>query len=418
MDTKAPTPTLIADLRALPRPFWVLLIGTFINRFGTFVMPFLTIYLSKSGYTLAKASYAISAFGLGALCGSMLGGWLADRIGRRNTIVAGAFAAGGFYLLLHFAGTFPQIVLCTFFAGLSAATYPPASGALLTDVVPEHLRVRAFAALRVALNAGFACGAATAGFVAKYSYFWLFVGDALTTVAYGLIALFALPHGIRSSRQQAPWSEALRHARRNRPFLGVVTAAFLTSVVFMQFGTTYSAYVISLGLSFDIGSLRLSGESLYGMLIGWNGILVMTAELPITTYTQRRQPRLVMAIGYVLIGVGFALNGAASGVLFLLFAMTVLTIGEMISMPVSSAYVAQLAPEHMRGRYMGLLNMNWSLASIIAPPIAFRLLEANPMYLWISCGALGSAAALTMITVGRKRPTTVAKIIAEPAPVG
>ncbi|RYD91654.1 MAG: MFS transporter, partial [Sphingobacteriales bacterium] len=256
MNATSRTGSLLSDLRAMPRPFWVLLLGTFINRFGTFVMPFLTIYLSKRGYSFIDASYAISSFGIGTLCGGMVGGWLADRIGRRNTIVLGTFAAALFYFLLHFAVTFPQILLCVLFAGLSAGTYPPASNALLADVVPEPLRVRAYSGLRVAMNAGFACGAATAGFLAKYSFFWLFAGDAITTVLYGVIALFALPHGIRSASERGPWSEALSHIKQNRPFHAAFLSALLIALVFSQFGTTYSAHVVSLGLTLDIGSLR------------------------------------------------------------------------------------------------------------------------------------------------------------------
>lgn len=395
------TRPLLADLRALPRPFWVLLIGTFINRFGTFVMPFLTIYLSKRGYSLLTASYAVSAFGFGALCGSTVGGWLADRIGRKNTIVIGTFASAVFYLAIHYAVSLPQILTCVMLAGLSAGVYPPASSALLTDVVPEELRVRAFSALRVALNAGFACGAATAGFLAKYSYFWLFAGDALTTSIYGIIALCALPHGVRSSEDRARWQDALIHIRQNRAFIGVFVASLLTSLVFSQFGTTYSAYVVSLGLTLDFGSLRLSGETLYGALLGWNGLMVMIAELPLTSVTQRFDARRVMAIGYVLLGAGFALNAGAHTVAWLFIAMTVFTIGEMISMPVSSAYVAQLAPERMRGRYMGVLSLTWSLSSIFGPQLGFRVFAYQPQILWLACGLTGAMAALTLLRVGR-----------------
>lgn len=397
MNANASTGSLLGDLRAMPRPFWVLLAGTFINRFGTFVMPFLTIYLTKRGYSLITASYAISAFGIGTLCGGMLGGWLADRIGRRNTIVVGTFAAAVFYFLLHYAESFPQIILCVLLAGLSAGTYPPASSALLADVVPEPLRVRAYSALRVALNAGFACGAATAGFVSQYSYFWLFAGDAISTALFGVIALVALPHGIRSSSERAPWRDALSHVRRNRPFHALFFASLLMSLVFSQFGTTYSAYVVSLGLTMDIGSLRLSGETLYGALLGWNGLMVMIAELPLTGVTQRFDARRMMALGYLLLGVGFAMNTGASSVTMLFLAMTVFTVGEMVSMPVSSAYAARLAPERMRGRYMGVFSMTWSLASIFGPQFGFRIFAAGPDILWLTCGALGLLGAVLLL---------------------
>jgi MFS family permease len=261
---------LLDDLRALPKPFWVLLAGTFINRFGTFVMPFLTIYLYQQGHSLVVASFAVSAFGFGTLCGSTLGGWLADRIGRKHTIAIGAFASSVFYMLLYCAGSMPAIVVCAALAGLGAGTYPPASSALLADVVPEDRRVRAWSALRVALNAGFACGVASAGFLAKISFFWLFAGDALTTAIYGCIALAALPHGLRSVEAKAPWPEALRHIRGNRAFHLTFAAALCVALIFSQFGSAYSVHVVLLGLSLDVFGFHLTGETIYAS--SWVGM--------------------------------------------------------------------------------------------------------------------------------------------------
>ena len=269
------------------------------------------------------------------------------------------------------------------------------------------LRVRAFSALRVALNAGFACGAATAGFLAKYSYFWLFAGDALTTLAFGLIALFALPHGIRSQKERAPWKEALAHIAGNRAFHTMFFAALCAALVFSQFGSTYSAYVTALELSLDLGPVHLAGETLYGLLIGWNGLMVMTVELPLTSLTQRFDPRRVMAVGYVLLGGGFAMNAVAHTVGSLFVAMTVFTIGEMISIPVSSAYVTQLTPEAMRGRYMGVFSLNWSLAAILGPQLGFRMLATYPAAVWLGCGLLGLFGAALLLRM-RGQPVTEA----------
>jgi MFS family permease len=300
-------------------------------------------------------------------------------------------------------------------AGFSAGTYPPASGALLADVVPEPLRLRAYSALRVAMNAGFACGASTAGFLAKYSFFWLFAGDALTTAVYGVIALLALPHGIRAAKENAPWKEALAHIGGNRPFHAAFLSALLTAMVFSQFGSTYSAFVVSLRLSLDIGSLHLADETLYGVLLGWNGVLVMICELPLTSLTQRFRPRWVMAIGYILIGAGFSLNGGAHSVLWLFAAMTIFTAGEMISMPVSSAYIAQIAPEQMRGRYMGALGMTWSLSSVLGPQLGFRLFALQPQMLWLTCGLLGASSAVVLLLMGRERREPVSENIGVPS---
>ena len=393
--------SLLTDLRALPRTFWILFAGTFINRFGTFVWPFLTIYLTRQGHTLTEAAWAVSAFCAGSLCGGTLGGWLADHLGRRNTIVLGTFASAVFFMLLYTASALPTVILFTALAGLASGTYHPAISALLTDLVPEAQRVRAYAAIRLAANAGFAFGVSIGGILANYSLFWLFAGDALTTALYGCIALAWLPHGLRSLTQRTPWSEALTALRGDRAFHAQWIAAFCGALIFAQFGSTYSLHIIRRGLSLDLPGWHLPPETVYGLLLGWNGVLIVLAELPLTSATMRFDARRVMALGYALTGLGFALNAVAHTVFALWITMTIFTIGEMISQPTVSAHLSRLAPERMRGRYMGVFALAWNGAGIIGPQLGFRLFAIEPMLVWLVCGLLGLAAAGVILRAGR-----------------
>src|SRR5258706_11842526 len=190
--------TLRQNLRALPRGAWILFLGTFLNKFGTFVLPFLAIYMTGLGYSASESGLAIGAYGIGTLAACLLGGHLADRFGRRKTIVLSMFSAALAMICLSQAHALPMIVLFSGIAGLTGELYRPASTALLADLVPAGQRVTAFAAYRMALNAGFAFGPATAGFLAERGYFWLFVGDAATSALFGLVAVVALPRGVRS----------------------------------------------------------------------------------------------------------------------------------------------------------------------------------------------------------------------------
>lgn len=393
MHAPATRPSLAADLRSLPRPFWVLFTGTFINRFGSFVWPFLTIYLTRQGYSLTAASMAVSAFGAGALLGGIAGGWLADHFGRRNTIVLGTFGAASCVMLLYAAHTLPVIVGVAAMIGIFAGSYHPAAGALLVDIVPPEQRVRAFAALRLAGNAGFACGTAAGGVLVNYSLFWLFAGDALTTVCYGVIALLWLPHGLRGQTERAPWSAALASLVGNRAFHSLWLAAFGSACIAMQFASTYSLHVMQRGPVLDFRGVHLGPETIYGLLISWNGVLIVLAELPLTSWTLRLDARRVMALGYLLEGFGFALNGVAHSIFVLWVGMTIFTVGEMISAPTASAFVARLAPEQLRGRYMGALALAWNSAGIAGPLLGFRLFAFDPDTLWFACAALGIGAA-------------------------
>lgn len=397
----APPVPLLTDLRALPGKFWVLFAGTFINRFGTFVWPFLTIYLTRQGYPIAAAAWAISAYGVGSFSGSVLGGWLADHIGRRNTIALGTFSAAVFYMLLYAASSLPAIIACSALAGLASGTYQPAIGALIADIVPPAQQVRASAAIRLAANAGFAFGVALGGFLAERSLFWLFAGDALTTALYGGIALVWLPHGLRRVTQHTPWRAAFASLRGDRAFHALWIASFCGSLVFSQFGSTYSLYVERLGLTLALPGWHLAPSEVYGLLLGWNGALVVLAELPLTSATLRFAPHRVMALGHALAALGFALNAVAHSILLLWLAMTIYTLGEMISSPTSSAYLARLAPEQMRGRYNGALALAWNSAGIVAPPLAFPLFAASPTALWLVGGGLGLFGALVILRGGR-----------------
>jgi len=173
-----PESALWAGLRMLPRPAWILFLGTFLNKFGAFVVPFLALYLTSRGYTVGETGLAIGAYGVGNLFASLLGGHLADSLGRRKTIVLSMFSGAAMMMLLSQAHSLPVIIALAVLTGLTCESYRPASMALLTDLVRSDKRVTAFASLRMAFNAGFAFGPATAGFLAAYGYFWLFAGDA------------------------------------------------------------------------------------------------------------------------------------------------------------------------------------------------------------------------------------------------
>lgn len=387
--------SLRSDLRELPRAFWVLFTGTFINRFGTFVMPFLAIYLVRAGYSMGEAGLAISAYGAGAFLASVVGGHLADTIGRRHTMVTGSWAAAVCLIALYYARGLPAILTTSAVNGFANALYSPAATALIADLVPDRLRVRAFAGLRFAVNAGFGLGSAAAGLLAKYSFAWLFFGDALTLVIFGAIALAFLPHGVRQARGgegYIPWKNALGHVFRDRAFVALFASALLAAVVFSQFNTSYGLEVTRRG--FD--------TTTYGALLGMNGLLVILFELPLTSLTMRCTPKRVIALGYAILGCGFALNALGGSLAILILSMALFTLGEMIALPMQSAYAAQIAPDHLRGRYSGAMGMAWSSASMFGPATGMWIFDHYHDALWLSCGAFGLLAAWVMLAFGAR----------------
>lgn len=395
--------SLLANLKSLPRPAWILFGGTFINRFGAFVMPFLAIYLTRRGYSPAQAGLAVSVYGGGHIVASMLGGHLADRIGRRYTIALSMFTSAGMMLALSQAREFPAIVVCTFLVGLTSELYRPAATALLGDLIPPEQRVAAFGMYRFAVNLGFAAGPATAGFLADRSFFLLFAGDAITSFAYGIVALLALPHGFRPEKKIEQRGEALRHALRDRPFLLFLAATLCVTWIEFQIHSTLPLYIQGLGFS----------TSKYGALISVNGVLIVLFELGIIAWTQRFAPQPLIALGYLLTGIGFALTGLARTIPALLLTLVIWTLGEMIYAPVTGAFVASLAPERYRGRYMGMWILMWSVGMLLGPYLGTLLYQYNRSWLWIACALAGVAgAALSMIKP--KERVGVAQPVPEP----
>ena len=375
------------NLKALPPAAWILFGGTFINRCGTFVIPFLILYLTRIGYSSAQAGFAVGAYGIGHLIASLAGGHLADRMGRRNTIVLSMFGSAASMLALSQARGYAAIIVLTCVTGSLTELYRPASYALVGDLVAEEHRVVAMGLYRFAVNLGFAAGPATAGFLADHSFTLLFIGDAATSIVYGLIALFALPHGLRTYVKTDRSGEALRVAARDRPFMIFMLATLCITTVDFQMGSTFALHVKSLGFP----------SRIFGMLISMNGLLIVIFELGITQWTRRFQPRPMIALGYLLAGLGFALTGIARTVPALAATVVVWTLGEMISSPVAGAYAVHLAPERYRGRYLGLLMMMWSLGLVIGPTAGTMLFEHNPAAVWAACGALGIIGAALML---------------------
>ncbi len=385
---------LMSDLAELPRAAWILFAGTFINRFGSFVVPFLVLYLGARGYSATVGGLALGVYGIGHMTSSVVGGYLADRFGRRNTIVLSMFSSSVAMILMSQARTAAAIVVLAAVAGLAAELYRPGASALLSDLTVSGKRVIAFATYRLAINAGFAFGPATAGVLAKYSFTWLFVGDAITSAIFGLVALTMLPAGKRSTPENSGWTPALRHAFIDRRFVRFLVASALSAIVFFQFESTFALHVTDSGFS----------SAVYGVLVSLNGFTIIILELPIASFTRRFvRPRNVMAFGYVLVGFGFAMNIFAHTIPLLVVGVLLWTFGEMVMAPLGGAYVADLAPDELRGRYMGMWAITWSVGLSAGPALGTLLYAQSPRAVWVLCLVLALLAAALMY----ERPDTL-----------
>ena len=381
-------------MRGLPRPLWMLFAGTFINRFGGFVVPFLTLHLKDEGYTIAAAGFAASAYGMGHLVASLLGGHLTDYFGRRNTIIVSMFSSAVLVLVLSQARELWAIVTLVGLFGLAGELYRPAASALIADLTDPDQRIFAFAGYRIAINAGFMLGPAVAGLLSQAHPMWLFIGDGVSSLLYGIIAWTTLPNIISKTEAPAPWSEALAHLKSNRRFLLFILAVAPVTFIFFQMNSTFPLHAESHGLT----------RSEIGMLLGLNGLLVIVMEVPLTTWARRLSLPVVLGTGYLLIGLGYAANAFLGTALLMTLGVFIFTFGEMITAPLQSTYIAGLAPQALRGRYMGIYSLVWSLGLMTAPWLGTKAFQKDPNILWFACGALGVLASI-MVVIATRGPS-------------
>jgi MFS family permease len=334
-----------------------------------------------------------AAYGVGGLGAAVIGGYLADRLGRRNAIALSMFSAAVTALALSQVRGLVALWTLTALFGLTSDLYRPASAALLTDLVPSERRLVAFAGYRLAINAGFALGPAVAGFLAERSFVWLFVGEAVTSAVLGVLALVVLPEGVRTRRRDEDPGVALRTIRGDRPFLVFLVAVVLSGFVYFQSGAAFPLHVRDSGLS----------TSAYGLLIGLNAAIIVILELPVVRFVRRFPAPRVIAAGVLVTGIGFALTASAHAVLPLAATVVVWTFGEMVAAPMSSAYVAELAPVRLRGRYQGAYGLTFAMSHILAPAVGTSLYAWSPSGLWLICGAVGVISAALIVRLPHRR---------------
>lgn len=397
---------MLARYTSLPRLVYVLCLGTFINRAGTLLVPFLATYMSAElGHGITFATTAMGLFGLGSVVGQSVGGHLADHLGRRAVMLA-ALTGSALVMLLLSALSAPAAVLgATFTVALIGEMLRPAVQAMIADVVTPAQRPAAFLVMYVSINLGFAVGPMLGGLLAQQSFKLLFYFDAATSLAYAGIVLVLVRETFPARRRQpadgtgavhepAPsFVHAMRHIGRDAAFLLLCAGLFLVALVFMQAMSTFQLYTRQLGFS----------PATYGMIIAVNGWLIVALQMPITHWLSRFDRGKLLVVSALLAGAGMAAKVVLTEPWQFALAVSVWTIGEIIGAPLIGPIVADLAPENMRGRYMGTVGMSFSAASMIGAPLGGWVMETfGARSVWLASGLLAVCAAFFYAAVGRR----------------
>jgi len=386
----------------LPRTFWYLWSGSLISRLGSFVVIFLAFYLTEiRGFSEFEAGVVLGLWGAGGAVGTLTGGVLADRWGRRPTLLTAHLGAAGMMLALGFARPLWLIALGALLLGVFAEGSRPAFGAMLVDVVPKRDRLRAFTLNYWAINLGFACAAVLAGLAAEANYLLLFVVDAATTFGTAALLFLRVPE-TRRPRTATPagvdrpgaGNRGLLSAVTDWVFVSFVALNVLIALVFMQHTSMLPIAVSQDGLP----------PSTYGTVIAANGVLIVAGQLFVPRLIRDRRHSRVLALAALLVGVGFGLTAFADDAWFYALTVVIWTLGEMLNSPSNSTLIAELSPSALRGRYQGLYSLSWSVAAFGAPVAGGFVWERfGDTVLWLGCALIGGVAALAHLLAGPSR---------------
>ncbi|MEU4679593.1 MFS transporter [Micromonospora sp. NPDC023737] len=389
----------------LPARFWYLWTGTLINRLGSFVLVFLAIYLTQErGFSASQAGLVIGLWGVGGAVGTTIGGTLADRWGRRPTLLTAQLGGAVMMVGLGLARPLWAVALGALLLGAFAEAARPAFGAMMIDVVPEKDRLRAFSLNYWAINLGFACAAVLAGFAAQAGYLLLFVIDAATTLVTALIIFTRVGETRRTrpvSKGAAAPAGALRAILNDRIFLGFVALNLFAALIFLQH--------ISM-LPIAMGDSGLSPAT-YGSVIALNGVLIVVGQLFVPRLIRGRSRSHVLALAALVTGVGFGLTAFAHAAWFYGLTVLIWTLGEMLNSPSNATLIAELSPAELRGRYQGVFSLSWQIAGAAAPIFGGLVREhAGNSALWVGCAVLGGVMAVAHLISGPARERRAAAL--------
>lgn len=391
----------------LPRSVWIIFAGTVVNRLGYVVTPFLVFYLGSRGIRTEQVPYVLGALGAGNLIGPMVGGLLADRLGRRPTMLIGLLGTALSQGLLYAAPNVAMLAAAAVLLSGMGSMVSPAAGALLTDEVDSSRRRTAFSLFHWGVNIGTAVAGMLGGFLAAHGYWPLFVVDAATSLAFAVIVVALLP--ARRGGHDAPspgegsgtgYGVVLRD-----PLMRALLPLFFIALVI------YSLTEVCLPLA--IRDDGLSTTTL-GLMATLNAVLVVVLQ-PIATNVLARAPQVPVYVGAsVLVATGIALTGVANDVWTYGGTVVLWSLGEATIGGIPGGIIAGLAPEDARGRYQGSFQWTWGVARFVALGAGAAVYAADPAAVWWFSAVAGTASA---VGVGALAPMINRRTAApEPAP--
>jgi len=373
-----------------PNKFWVVVGASFIDRIGgTLLFPFFSLYITqKFNVGMTQAGIVLGTFSAFGLIGGMIGGALTDKFGRKNLILFGLVFSAISTLSLGMVTEFSVLIPLAVVIGLLSNIAGPAHQAMVADLLPQDKRQEGFGILRIVGNMAWIIGPTIGGFVANRSYFMLFVLDAVISCIVAVIVFSYIPE-TKPDTTMEPESMMKAFAgystvAKDYAYLAFLVVSMLMGIVYQQMYNTLSVYLR------DSHGIEPQG---YGFLLTTSAIIVILFQFTTTRLIKKRPAFIMMGLGVFFYMIGFGMFGFVTAYWLFAVAIVIITIGEMVIMPTSSALATNFAPVDMRGRYMAVFGLSWAIPATIGPSLAGLILDNyNPNLLWyLGAGICGVA---------------------------
>ena len=372
-----------------PPQFWLMFTGMIISSIGgSMIWPFLMIYASeKLAMPLGQVTALMTINAVAGLISAFIAGPVIDRLGRKWIMVISLCTNGLAYLFLSQAATFPLFALLMGISGSVNPLYRVGSDAMLADLIPQAKRLDAYSLMRLSNNIGVALGPALGGFIATRSYTYAFLGATTGMVTYSLLLAFlakeTLP-GKQNNHTDKPARERFGgypSILKDIPFMSFIVAFTLVTFCAVTMWVLLGVYSKQ---NFSIP------ESQYGWIATTNALMVIFFQIPVTSVSKRYPNLGVLIIGAIFYATAVTSIAFGQGFWWFWCSMVIMTIGELLLMPTSSTFVANLAPPDKRGRYMSIYGLTWGAASGTAPLLGGFLNDTfGPRMIWFGAGLVG-----------------------------
>lgn len=394
---------------AYPRQFWLLFFGLLISTIGaSMIWPFLMIYVSEQlSLPLATVAVLMTVNSVAGLMSSFVAGPIIDKAGRKWVMAVSLIANGLAYLWLSQAHTLPEFAIVMGVSGAVNPLYRVGADAMMADLIAPARRADAYSLLRTGHNAGVALGPAIGGFIAVTSYTNAFYCAAAGLAIYGLMITFlaaeTLPRAEGAAQPARQPFGGYSRVLGDRQFMSLILALTLTMISASMVWVLMGVYAKS-----NFGVL----ESQYGFIPTANALMVVFFQYSVTQVSKRYPALQMLMLGSLLYSVAVFSVAWATGFGGFLISMIILTIGELILSPTATTLAANLAPAHMRGRYMSLYGLTWGAASGIGPVVGGLLNDhMGPVAIWYGGGLIAAAGALYFLILSRRYASEAAPLI-------